>query len=237
MRLRIIVSLFISALLFPVLAGYQNSFPIKLSKEYITQEKNTDSLLTKLSIQVIKEAPVPSTIKCFDVGPDGQIAIGINMSDSLLSNRHVVCVYDHDMSFQYAISFHSEGDYLLDYTNTDLRIIFLRSGICVCLGPAGEINDIIENQRNADYYDNLRKQINASEKERNGKIYFLERTTKNNSLINEYYQLVVKEKSGFTRIIYEAKSNNTKYVYLALGIALLLIIILLSVKSFYKNNN
>ena len=237
MKLRIIVCLFFSTILFPVLAGYQNTFPLKLSMEYITQEKNTNSLLTKLSIQVIKEAPVPSTIKCFDVGPNGQIAIGINMSDSLLSNRHVVCVYDQDMSFQYAISFYSEGDYLLDYTNIDLRIIFLRSGICICLGPSGEINEIIENQRNADYYDKLRKQINVSEKERNGKIYYLERTTKNNFLIKEYYQLVVKEENGFTKIIYEAKSNNAKYVYLAIGIALLLIIILLSVKSFYKNNN
>ena len=74
----------------------------------LISEDQADAVTSRLKLTVTEKEPAKEGILCFDVDEDARIALGTKSH-----GRNWISIYDSNMVFQYAISFRSEGSFLV----------------------------------------------------------------------------------------------------------------------------
>lgn len=103
-------------------------------------EASQQSFLKNVGLVVWKDDYADRPIKCFDVREDGMIALGFERPE----HGKYAAVLDSDGVFQYGYVFDCSGNFLLDWTDEGLGIIWIRSNVIAVFDEAGECLSIQE---------------------------------------------------------------------------------------------
>lgn len=193
--------------------------------------------LSNVKISILREEPVQKSISCFNIAPDGMIAVGIDDSESKM-----IGVYDGDGIFQYGYSFRCNGLFGFEYDANNINIYFFRSDVAVALTPDGTVVDvrsIADTDENTLYWKNS---IFTKNRVYNENVYSLRNTLGFlNLLMTSYSQLIKIDKAGHTKIIYDVSTaHNVRFVLFFIFIILFLCVaigVIISEAVKYKKVN
>ena len=179
-----------------------------------TQEmpkEETDGIASRIDLVRIDQEPPKKFIKCFDVNPDGFIAVG--EEDERVQEQKTVCIYTEEGVFQYGYTFHTSGTFEVEWDEENLNIYFVRGGLIVSVTPGGEILDVLDvpdTMENSSYINHF---IRATERTKGDAVYCIR---KNVGLLNwftsSYSQVIVKDAAGEERILYDVSSTQLPYM-------------------------
>lgn len=106
--------------------------------ELTEDEKNT--FFSNICISALNKEPPKQAIDCFDVNPNGKIAVGYSDSEN-----KIICVYSQ-RNFLYGYEFFDEGDFGVEWDGDNINIYFVRSNLIVSVTPQGEITGVLKVQ-------------------------------------------------------------------------------------------
>lgn len=176
-----------------------NGFSVKeLSAE--RQEK----ILGRIHIFMSTIRPQKAAIECFDVNPDGRIAIGSSDSE-----EKTIGIYSAEGVFLYAYKFDTYGNFGLEWENDNIIIYFVRSDLAVTVNASGEVERILEIEdttENNDYWNHVvwstKKVVGSNQyviKNDMGILNFIQ---------SSYSQLIMIDSEGKETLIYDVNSEQ-----------------------------
>lgn len=183
-------------------------------------ESKKQALLENESFFYITKEPAKRAIKCFDVHPDGDVAIG-----SAKSTEKTVCVYSSQGLFKYGYRFHSSGDYGVEFEGENLVIWFLRSDIAFTINPTGGIVEVREFENTKEYSSYWRDKLRSKTRKIEERVY----TIKNdrgflNAFGSSYSQLILTDENGETHILYDVNADQFPAMVLKFVLIAILVI-------------
>lgn len=183
-------------------------------------ESEKQVLLENTSFSYISKEPTKRSIKCFDVHPNGDVAIG-----SAKSAEKTVCVYSSQGLFKYGYRFHSSGDYGVEFEGENLVIWFLRSDIAFTVNPTGGIVEVREFEDTKEYSAYWRDNLRSKTRKIEERVY----TIKNdmgflNSFASSYSQLILTDENGQIHILYDVNADQFPVMVLKFVLISLLVI-------------
>lgn len=166
-------------------------------------EDEMASFLENTNVSILDTEPERKPIDCFDVNENGLIAIGCSDSE----NR-TICIYSNNGQFLFGYRFKCNGEFGVEFAESDLAIYFVRSAVAMTVNHTGEVAEIrkIQNTIENNAYWNNHVFSNSR------KIGDTEYSLKNNFGIfnvfaSSYSQLIVREANGEERILYDVNSS------------------------------
>ena len=139
-------------------------------------------------------------IQCFDISIDGNIAIAAGES----SNCRVY-VYDQNRTFLFGLKFRSDGDFGVEYLESNLVIYFLRGNTVAIVDPTGELVDVQKITSPEQNYEHIIEILNRTSKQSNNKCYMLERDI---GIGDSFSRLVAIDEYGERTILYNTSTGH-----------------------------
>ena len=166
-------------------------------------EETRRTVFKNLELCVLDTGPSKSAIRCFDVDPNGNVAIGCRQFVKVCT----VSVYDPEGAFLYGYRFKSYGRFGVELSDTVLKIYLIRGDYVVSVDRNGdlvEMKKMPDSSSSRDFMDNtvfaVRKTSgNAEYTLRNDKGPF-------NLLSSTYSRLYVATQDENERILYDVNS-------------------------------
>lgn len=188
------------------LCASANGFPTNEYTSSLTPEEQ-EILWKNISIEVSPQAIIGGPISSFDIGPDGQVALGFQSGDTA-----TVAVYSEDGEFQYAYSFNCYGSMYVFWEQEDVGFYFVRGDSVVIVDVQGKPIFIgSEDDISLDL-----EWLKSSQKEIDGVQYRLE----NDLLLGDKYsRLCVVKGDGTQYLLYDVTAaHNTQVILAAIGV-------------------
>lgn len=152
----------------------------------------------------LDEPPQKFAINCFDVNPDGLIAIGTQKGET-----KIVAVYDSEGDCQYGFTFRDRGDFGLVWEGTDILVCSVRSDVAFRVSPTGEIKEILEITDTPENNDYWHKVVYANERTVGADRYCLrDDMGLLNYLGSSYSQLVRVHADGTEQLLYDVNAEQ-----------------------------
>ena len=167
--------------------------------ETISEEEKA-AVLEQLNLQLLPDDSRKTSLRCFDVGLDGAVAIGTASGSGC-----ILYVYDSSGAFRYGYSFHADGAYGLEFRGDMLALFLLRGNVFVLFDSEGNCVDFQKITNVEQNHVKAKELLNRSTKIIGEKTYSLQRDM---DIGDSYSRLVLKEKSGECTVLYDVTSQN-----------------------------
>ena len=165
-------------------------------------EDKAVSVTEQLQLTFSEEEPPKEGILCFDVDENEQIALGTEAR-----GQKWISVYDADMIFQYAISFHADGDFLIFLEGENIWLYLIRGDLCVEIDSNGQALSVWELEGYQENIAPLLKQGRSTTREVNGNVYELSNKSSFLNLTGKSSILSVSSAEGGERVLYDASET------------------------------
>lgn len=167
--------------------------------ETVPQEEK-EALLGENPVRLLREKTGEWSITCFAVSEDGRIAVGFQPFD-----EGVVYICDENGAFLYGYSFSCAGNYAISFDGENLTICFYRSNLVWTIDPNGNMVDVQRIGTGTIY--------KPTQLQSGSRCYKLAREIRLDD--EEYARLVVTDKNGTERIVYDVTTeHNAKVIFL-----------------------
>ncbi len=165
-------------------------------------EDQAAAVTEALRLTFSEAAPPKEGILCFDADENGRIALGTEAR-----GQKWISIYDADMVFQYAISFHTDGSFLVFLEGGHVWLYLVRGDLCVEFDDSGQPVRVWELQG---YMDNNAPLLNRGQSPRrevNGTVYELSNQSRILNLAGEASVLSVSSAEGGERVLYDVSDT------------------------------
>ncbi len=176
-------------------------------------EAEAASVTQTLQLAFSEEAPPKEGILCFDADENGWIALGTEAR-----GQKWISIYDADMVFQYAISFHTDGSFLVFLEEGHVWLYLIRGDLCVEIDAKGQSVSVWELKGYRDNIAPLLNQGRSPRREVNGYVYELSNKSRILNLTGKASVLSVSSAEGGERILYDV--SDTMGLRLGFGLFL-----------------
>ena len=165
-------------------------------------EDQAAAVTSRLNLAFSEEEPAKEGILCFDVDEDGTIALGTESH-----GRNWISIYDSSMVFQYAISFHSEGSFLIFLEEDHICLFLIRGNLWIEIDHTGQPVGVWQLEDYASSIAPLMEKGLAHSREVNGTVYELRNESRILNLTGKYSLLVMSSAEGGERILYDVSET------------------------------
>ena len=180
---------------------FQLLSPAGYTEERISKDQ-ADAVTSRLKLTVTEKEPAKEGILCFDVDEDDRIALGTKSH-----GRNWISIYDSDMVFQYAISFHSEGSFLVFLEEDHIWLFLIRGNLCIEIDHTGQPVGVWQLE---DYHSSIAPLLEtgrAYRREVNDNVYELRNESRVLNLTGKYSLLVMLSAKGEECILYDVSET------------------------------
>lgn len=165
-------------------------------------EDQAAAVTSRLSLAYSEEEPAKEGILCFDVDENERIALGTESH-----SRNWISIYDSSMVFQYAISFHSEGSFLVFLEEDHIWLFLIRGNLCIEIDHTGQPVGVWQLEDYASSIAPLMEKGQVYSREVNGTVYELRNESSILNLTGKYSLLVMSSAEGGERILYDVSET------------------------------
>lgn len=167
-------------------------------------EEAVNTVLESINLSMLTDEPPRRPIKCFAVNEEGTIAVG-----SSRDNNRTVCIYNSDGVFQYGYSFENYGSFGIELDKNVLNIYLVRSDIAISVNSAGEIEDVLKISNTSENNTYWNQHVFSRRRKVGDAEYVIKNDTGIlNAFDSSYSQLVVIDKNGEERMIYDVSADK-----------------------------
>lgn len=157
--------------------------------------------MQKLDLELIYEDDYQAGIQCFDVSPDGLVALAFQSG-----SKGWVYVYNQDNAFQYGFTFVADGDFGIEFYQEFLALYFIRGNRIAIYDSSGNCVDILDENPPNQNIGRTKEILNRTQKELSGKRYILERDV---ALGDSYSRCVTINQQGARTEIYDVSTKHS----------------------------
>lgn len=188
-------------------------------------ENAKKTTIKNIDLKILSNYDESFGITCFDVGNNGQIAVGLDHG----TNKSIY-VFDRDGKFDRGYNFSSNGSFNLEWDGENILIYIVRGDLVVSVDRDGKVTDVlkIENtSENNSYWNKLRSSKNKTV---DGKTYLMKNNIGIfNFLSASYSQMIVKIGEDET-VIYDASAAIIwRKIFIIIIVALIILVTIYSV--------
>ena len=133
------------------------------------------------------------------------------------------------MQFRYAVSFRTNGAYFVKYVQNELKIVLVRSDLCISFNEYGHLLCVVKLEQDESYALMVRDGYGDASLNKYGKIYEL-----SNPRLTGYTELVCTEENGETHTLYEASTYDFHHLVFMVGFGLVALLSLLIIINYQK---
>lgn len=202
--------------------------------DLVTEELSSEEIehfVESISVQLLTEQPLREAICCFDVSPDGLIAIGHDNGDD-----RVVEVLSEKGEFCYGFSFSSQGSFGLIWQGKELSVYFVRSDTVAFIDKDGTVSRVVRIRDSFGSNNDLYAEVFSPRKQAGGCIYELRNDMGVLNLFAiSYSKLVCMDANGNSVTVYDANSEHMARI--VLGIVLFLCFAFVSISPVIYNKS
>lgn len=167
------------------------------------QEESQRTIFNNLELCVLETEPAKRAINCFDVAPNGNIAIGSRQFMYVCT----VSVYDPDNVFLYGFRFKCYGSFGVELCDTVLKIYLVRGDLVVSIDGNGDLVEMKKMPYSSSSRDFMNNTVFAVKKTSGNEEYTLRNDKGPFNLVSSTYsRLYVATEDGNERILYDVNS-------------------------------
>ena len=186
----------------------------------LISEDQADAVTSRLKLTVTEKEPAKEGILCFDVDEDERIALGTKSH-----GRNWISIYDSNMVFQYAISFRSEGSFLVFLEKDHIWLFLIRGNLCIEIDHTGQPVGVWQLEDYASSIAPLMEKGQVYSREVNGTVYKLRNELSILNLTGKYSLLVMSSAEGGERILYDVSETMSLRFWFSLILSLCLLVL------------
>lgn len=166
-------------------------------------EVEQQRVLKNVALVAWTEEYAERPIKCFDVRADGMIALGFDRP----RNGKYVAVLNPDGEFQYGYVFQCMGDFLVDWADDGLGIIWVRSDVFATFDEKGKCLSMYEFDMDSESNRHLNA-LRKTGRTTGGMTYALRNDHALSALSVSYGSLVCTDAQGHEVILHDASAGS-----------------------------